>query len=136
LESIVNDDEGTVGNSVKTTQYLGVALLFMWGCQVLPTATRTGDVKNIILKDDVGAQEIVVNTGDEIRWINDQTRFVQIVFTDPRLDQELSCKNNIGGILTPSNTARMAPNETASICFRYPGLFRYIVRMETGLTFG
>jgi plastocyanin len=105
----------------------------------LPGLTHSDENRgrqNIILKDDVGAQEIVVNTGDEIRWINDQTRFVQIVFTDPRLDQELSCKNNIGGILTPSNTARMAPNETASICFRYPGLFRYIVRMETGLTFG
>jgi plastocyanin len=121
---------------VKPTQYLGAALLFMWGCQVLPAATRTGEVKNIVLRDDVTAQEIAVNPGDEIRWINEQTRIVQIVFSDLQPDRQLSCKNNIGGIFTPSNTARIAPNETASICFQHAGFFRYIVRMETGLTFG
>jgi len=108
----------------------------MSGCQALPTVTRTGDVKTIILGEGAAGQEIAVNPGDEIRWVNEGTRFVEIVFNDPLLDRHLSCKNNLGGVLTPGDTARLAPNETASICFRDAGFFRYTVRMETGLTFG
>ena len=121
---------------MKPIQYLGVTLLFVLGCQALPTVTRTGDVTTIVISNDVAAQEIAVNPGDEIRWSNERTGFVQIVFSAPLLNNQLSCKNNIGGILTPSDTARLAPNETASVCFRNAGFFRYTVRTETGLTFG
>ena len=38
--------------------------------------------------------------------------------------------------MTPSNTAQLGKNETASVCFRDPGYFRYIVRMESALTTG
>ena len=124
------------GNSLKPIQYLGVVVLFTSGCQALPTVTRTGDVKNIVIWADVGAREIAVNPGDEIRWSNERARFVQIVFTDPLLDKQLSCKNNIGGIVTSNDTARLASNETACICLRDAGFFRYTIRMETGLTFG
>jgi len=48
----------------------------------------------------------------------------------------LSCKNNVGGWMTPSDTAKLGKNETASACFREPGYFRYIVRMESSLTTG
>ncbi|HMF84786.1 MAG TPA: hypothetical protein VK598_00365, partial [Nitrospiraceae bacterium] len=54
--------------------YLGVALLLVLGCQGTPTVTRTGDVKDIIIGDDLSSKEIVVNTGDEVRWINKRTQ--------------------------------------------------------------
>ena len=116
--------------------YLGVALLLMLGCQSTPTVTRTGDVKDIIIGDDLSAREIAVNTGDEVRWINKRTQPVRVVFLDPVSDKQLSCKNNVGGWMTPSDTARLDKNETASACFRDPGYFRYIVRMESALTTG
>ena len=116
--------------------YLGVALLLMLGCQSTPTVTRTGDVKDIIIGDDLSAREIAVNTGDEVRWINKRTQPVRVVFLDPVSDKQLSCKNNVGGWMTPSDTAQLGKNETASACFRDPGYFRYIVRMESGLTTG
>jgi hypothetical protein len=60
---------------------------------------------------------------------------VRIVFLDPVSDKQFSCKNNFGGLMTPSNTAKLATNETASACFRDPGYFRYTVRMESaGMT--
>ena len=117
-------------------RYLGVALVFVLGCQALPTVTRTGDVKDIIIGDDLSSREIAVNTGDEVRWINKRTQPVRIVFLDPLSDKQLSCKNNVGGWMTPSDTAKLDKNETASACFRDPGYFRYIVRMESALTTG
>jgi plastocyanin len=117
-------------------RYLGVALLFVLGCQAVPTVTRTGDVKDIIIGDDLSSREIAVNTGDEVRWINKRTQPVRVVFLDPVLDKQLSCKNNVGGWMTPSDTAKLDKNETASVCFRDPGYFRYIVRMESSKTTG
>jgi len=116
--------------------YLGVALLLVLGCQGTPTVTRTGDVKDIIIGDDLSSKEIAVNTGDEVRWINKRTQPVRVVFLDPVSDKQLSCKNNVGGWMTPSDTAQLGKNETASACFRDPGFFRYIVRMESALTTG
>jgi hypothetical protein len=116
--------------------YLGVALLLVLGCQGTPTVTRTGDVKDIIIGDDLSSRETAVNTGDEVRWINKRTQPVRVVFLDPVSDKQLSCKNNVGGWMTPSDTAQLGKNETASACFRDPGYYRYIVRMESALTTG
>ena len=117
-------------------RYLGVALVFVLGCQAVPTVTRTGDVKDIIIGDDLSSREVSVNTGDEVRWINKRTQPVRIVFLDPVADKQLSCKNNVGGWMTPSDTAQLGKNETASACFRDPGYYRYIVRMESAKTTG
>jgi len=116
--------------------YLAVALLLAVGCQGTPTVTRTGDVKDIIIGDDLSSKEIAVNTGDEVRWINKRTLPVRVVFLDPVSDKQLSCKNNVGGWMTSSDTAQLGKNETASACFRDPGYFRYIVRMESAKTTG
>jgi plastocyanin len=133
----VNDFEtSTRRYSMNLIRYLGVALLFVLGCQGLPTVTRSGDVKDIIIGDDLTSSETAVNTGDEIRWINKRTQPVRVIFLDAVLDKQLSCKNNVGGWMTPSGTAQLATNETASVCFRDPGYFRYIVRMESAKTTG
>jgi plastocyanin len=117
-------------------RYLGVALLFVLGCQGMPTVTRSGDVKDIIIGNNLTLSETAVNTGDEVRWINKRTQPVRVIFLDVVLDKQLSCKNNVGGWMTPSDTAQLATNETASVCFRDPGYFRYIVRMESAKTTG
>ena len=113
-------------------RYLGVALVvFVLGCQGTPTVTRTGDVKDIIIGDNQSFGEMAVSPGDEVRWVNKRIAPVRIVFLDPVSDKQLSCQNNFGGMMTPSNTARLDTNETASACFRDPGYFRYTVRMES-----
>ena len=122
--------------SIPYLSYLGVALLFMWGCQATPTVTRSGDVKDIIIADDLSASEIAVNPGDEVRWINKRTAPVRVVLLDPVADKQLSCKNNFGGLATPHDTAKLDMNETASVCFRDPGYFRYTVRMESARSTG
>jgi plastocyanin len=123
------------GTSMNPIRYLGVALLFVLGCQGTPTVTRTGDVKDIIIGDNLTSSETTVNTGDEVRWVNKRTQPVRVIFLDA-FDKQLSCKNNFGGLMTPRDTAKLATNETASVCFRDPGYFRYIVRMESAKTTG
>lgn len=123
---------------MSSIRYLGislVALVFLAGCESTPTVTRSGDVKDIIIGDNLSSGEVVVSPGDEVRWVNKRTAPVRIVFLDPMADKQFSCKNNFGGLMTPSNTAKLATNETASACFRDPGYFRYTVRMESaGMT--
>jgi len=102
----------------------------------MPTVTRTGDVKDVIIGDNLTSSETAVNTGDEVRWVNKRTQPVRVIFLDNVLDKQLSCKNNVGGWMTPSDTAQLGKNETASVCFRDPGYFRYIVRMESAKTTG
>ena len=117
-------------------RYLGVVFVFVLGCQGTPTVTRTGDVKDIIIGDDLSSREIAVSPGDEVRWINKRTAPLRIIFIDPVLGKQLSCKNNFGGWMTPSDTAQLTMNETASLCFRDSGTFRYTVRMESAKTTG
>jgi plastocyanin len=121
---------------MKPIRYLGVALLLLAGCQGMPTVTRSGDVKDIIVGDNITSGEVAVGPGDEVRWVNKRTAPVRIVFLDPMSDKQLSCKNNFGGLMTPSDTAKLATNESASVCFRDPGYYRYTVRMESARTTG
>ena len=119
---------------MSSIRFIGIglaALVFMGGCESTPTVTRSGDVKDIIIGDNLSSGELVANPGDEVRWVNKRTGTVRIVFLSPVSNKDLSCKNNFGGLMTPTNTAKLATNETASACFRDPGYFRYTVRMES-----
>ena len=121
---------------MSSIRSLGIGLLtlvFMGGCESTPTVTRTGDVKDIIIGEKLSAPEVSVNQGDEVRWVNKRTAPVQIVFLDPVANDRLSCKNNIGGLMTRSDTAKLATNESASACFRDVGQARYTVRIDSTL---
>ena len=117
-------------------RYLGIAVVLVLGCQGTPTVTRTGDVKDVTIGDNLASGDITVNPGDEVRWVNKRTAPVRVVLIDPVSDKQVSCKSNFGGLMTPSDTAKLATNETASICFRDAGTFRYTVRMESSRTAG
>ena len=124
---------------MSSMRYLGIgllALVVMGGCESTPTATRTGGVRDIVIGDKLFAAQVSVNPGDEVRWVNTRRVPVRIVFLNPVSDRQLSCKNNFGGVLTPSGTANLATNQTASACFQNPGSYPYIVRMEGTLTTG
>ena len=123
---------------MSSIRYLGIgliALVFMGGCESTPTVTRTGDVKDILIGDNLSAAEVSVNPGDEVRWVNKRTAPVRIVLLDP-VNDRLSCKNNIGGWMTPKDTIKLGTNETASACFRNVGLVRYTVRINSTLSTG
>jgi len=117
-------------------RYLSIAVVLVLGCQGMPTVTRTGDVKDVIIGDSLSSGEITVNPGDEVRWVNKRGAPVRVILIDPVSDKQVSCKSNFGGWMTSSDTAQLSTNETASICFRDAGTFRYTVRMESARTAG
>jgi plastocyanin len=107
------------------------AFLFLLGCQGMPKAATTGHVIDVAIVDNEQPGDIAVNPGDEVRWINKRSAPVQVIFIDAVSNKKVSCKNHFGGFMTPGNTAKLATNQTASICFRDPGPVKYVVRMQS-----
>jgi plastocyanin len=115
--------------SMKPISYLGAGIIMLsLGCQSMPPVTRTGVVKDIIIENTLSSSELAVSPGDEVRWVNKRSAPVRVVFLDRLEDDQLSCKENFGGLMTPRDTAELGTNKTASACFRDPGYVRYVVR--------
>lgn len=120
---------------------LGSALLMLAGCQSIggegmPTLTRTGEVKDVIIRDVVEPTSVTVNPGDEVRWINKRQGDVRVIFLNP-MTENLACQRNFGGMMgfgTKRNeySAKLSPNDTASVCFRDAGEVKYVVRATSG----
>lgn len=123
---------------MKPIYYLGASVVFLAlvGCSSMPSVTRTGEVKDIVIGDKLSSSELAVSAGDEVRWINKRTSPVRVVLLDPMTDKQFSCKANFGGWTTSNDTAKLNINETASACFRDPGYVRYTVRLESAMPSG
>ena len=119
---------------------LGSALVLLTGCQTIggesmPTLTRTGQVRDVVIRDVVEPTSVTVNPGDEVRWINKRQGTVRVVFLNP-ITENLTCQRNFGGPLgfgTKRNeySAKLGSNKTASLCFRDSGEVKYVVRAES-----
>ncbi len=115
---------------MKAVIYLAILtapLLYMVGCQSLPSAPRSGEMKEIVIGEILSPAELRVNTGDEVRWTNNSMVPVRIEFLES-VDDKLSCHNNFGGVLAGRNAATLGPNESASLCFREQVDSKYVVR--------
>jgi plastocyanin len=120
---------------------LGAALLMLAGCQTIggesmPTVTRTGEVKDIIIRENVDPTAVTANPGDEIRFINKRQADVRVIFLNP-ITENLACQRNFGGPMgfgTKRNeyAAKLGSNKSASVCFRDAGEVKYVVRAESG----
>jgi plastocyanin len=119
---------------------VGAGLLVLTACQhmgmggdSMPTVTRTGMVKDIVIREDVSPATVSVNPGDEIRWINKRTGPARVVFLDP-VTESLSCQRNFGGLMGANRnqyTANLGSNDSASVCFKNSGQVKYVVRAES-----
>jgi hypothetical protein len=110
-------------------------LLTMEGCHSLPSFSRSGEVREVVIGDGLSAPAIQVNIGDEIRWTNTRGTPVRITLMDYVLDR-LSCRRNFSGHFHSGAEADLQPNERAALCFQSPGTIRYIVRGMSALRNG
>ena len=120
-------------------------LLILAGCQTIggesmPTLTRTGEVKDVVITEGVEPTSVSVSPGDEIRWINKRQGVVRVIFLSP-MTENLACQRHFGGRMgfgTKRNeySARLRPNKTASVCFREAGEVKYVVRAESSESSG
>ncbi len=107
-------------------------LLVLSACHPLPTYTRNGDVRDIVISDNPSTVVVEVRVGEEIRWTNRQAEPVRITVTD-RISDQLSCRRNFCGYFTGGAEAFLNPNQSASLCFRDTGTVRYTVVMQSTL---
>lgn len=118
---------------------IALAVLSLAACSNSPTAsktrsemeagTKTGMVKNIVVKDTITPDSLTVRAGDEIRWINQRQESVVITVDGP-LEHNVSCRNGFSKALGMGvdNSTTLASNETAGLCFTRVGTVNYSVR--------
>jgi plastocyanin len=94
--------------------------------------TRTGAVKNIMIKETVSPESLMVNAGDEVRWLNQRRESVIITFLDP-IEHSISCKKGFAKTMGmgTDNSTTLDPNETAGLCFTRLGTSRYTVKSDS-----
>ncbi len=120
---------------MRATIFLAAAFLCTAvGCSGLPTVTRTGDVKDIFIRENLDPLERDAGVGDEVRWINKRNGPVSIVFLQPVHDL-LTCSDGLNrgfmSMFRRNDTVPLNPNETTSVCFKEPGFYRYTARMQS-----
>jgi hypothetical protein len=105
------------------------------GC-TLPETTRTASVHDVEIRETLSKDNILVQPGDEVRWINLRKDMVRIDIPNLESD-DLACQRGFrswyGGL---REQAGLKPNQTVSLCFNKPAVVNYNVRAETSLPGG
>jgi len=124
---------------------LALALISAAACSSSPTApktrsevevgTKTGMVKNIVIKDTIVPDALTVRAGDEVRWINQRQDTVTITI-DQAQAHAVSCRNGFSKSMGMGfdNSTTLASNETAGLCFTRIGTFKYSVQASSDAT--
>lgn len=110
-------------------------VLLAAGCAV-PTTTRSGVVYDIRITEGPEPADLIVNPGDEVRWVNARTLPLRVDLVNVK-SGEMSCErrfSNVFGVIQESAT--IEPNGTASACFVKAGVVNYNLRMDSALPGG
>ena len=110
----------------------------LWPTARRLSSPRTGEVKDIVIQDNVSPAIVTANPGDEIRWINKRQGDARVIFLLP-VEGQLSCQRGFGGLMSANKnqyTAKLDSNETASVCFKFPLEIKYVVRADSNLPSG
>ena len=96
----------------------------------LPTNTRTGKVYDILIKEE-GLQpvDLVLGIGDEVRFRNERIKPSYVFFFRDFVD-ELSCEKGFKMFWGNEEGAKVAPRESASLCFNRTGTVGFRVQFE------
>ncbi len=102
-----------------------------------PQTSRSGQIHAIKIEKEPEPAELVVNIGDEVRWVNHRSLpvRVELIIGDPR--ELLSCARGFTNFVGIKRAyAEIDANESAAACFSRVGAVKYNVRMESALPGG
>lgn len=102
-----------------------------------PQTSRSGEIHTVNIEKEPAPADLVVNVGDEVRWVNHRTLPVRLdlVIGDPR--ETLSCERGFSNFVGMTrDSAEIAPNESVAACFKKVGVVKYNIRMESALPGG
>jgi hypothetical protein len=114
---------------------IGVLALLATACAHPPTS-RSGAVHDIRVIEAPVPDDLIVNIGDEVRWVNGRNLPIRVDLLNVNQD-DLSCErgfSNLFGTLRESTTIK--PNQSAGICLVKAGVVKYNIRMESALPGG
>lgn len=118
----------------KENMTITIGLIFLicvTACTDTPQVTRTGTVKDIVIKEEVVPNHLRVGLGDQVRWINQRKQDVRVEF-DKTVSEQIFCNNGfrvMAGI--GHDSANLAPGQSASLCFTEVGTRHYVVLADT-----
>lgn len=112
---------------------VAVACGVLSACTSLPQTTRTAVIHDITITDSVKNDNLVVQPGDEIRWVNLRKDTARVDIPN-LVGEDLVCRRGFSNWMgSVRETAELDSNETASLCFKKPAIINYNVRAETAL---
>jgi plastocyanin len=112
-----------------------VAGLSVAGCTHPPTS-RSGAVHDIRIAEGPEPADLIVNPGDEVRWVNMRTLPVRVDLVNVK-HEDTSCERGFSNMVgTVQESATIKANDSASICFTKAGVVNYNLRMESALPGG
>lgn len=121
---------------------VGATLVAMaTGCATVAETSRTGEIREVKLGEQLTPADIQVESGDEVRWINERGKPVTIEFLEGALNN-VSCErgfssrsfSNVMG--QRREVATIDPQDSASLCFTGAGTVTYNARMESPVAGG
>ena len=102
-----------------------------------PQTTRSGVVHTVKIEKEAHPADLVVNVGDEVRWVNDRTMPVRVDLVVGDVDGQLSCQRGFSNFMgMKRDSAEIGANQSVSACFTQVGVVKYNVRMESALPGG
>lgn len=106
------------------------------GTGSIAETTRTGTIHTVNFKEHMTPSNLYVQPGDEIRWVNQRSTPVTVEFLGDALDH-VTCQSGFSSFLRrQQETAKIDPNDSASLCFGQFGTVKYIARMTSPVAGG
>lgn len=116
---------------MKRLHLLAICVVLLAGCATtIPASTRSGRIMDVKVGEAISPQEITLERGDEVRWINGRNDSLKIEFVNS-LAGNLSCANHFTG-----STTTISSNGSASLCFSSAGSYTYTARMDSSISGG
>lgn len=118
----------------RTRFYRAILLLagcwLVTACAGLPATSRSGAVHDILITEDrVSPQDLIVQVGDEVRWVNHRLSPVWVYFFRDSLD-EVSCARGFSLFWANEEEAVIAPGQSVGVCFSKEDAISYTVQSE------
>lgn len=102
----------------------------------LPHTTRTAAIHDVEIRESLSSDNLLVQPGDEVRWVNLRKDEVRIEIPQLR-STDLACQRGFSAWYgSLREDAVLKSNETASLCFEKPAVINYNVRAETAVAGG
>lgn len=111
------------------------------GCASVSETTRTGNIQEVKLAERLTPTEVQVESGDEVRWVNERSMPVTIEFLEGAL-KDVSCERGFSKRTLSNLTgqrqevATIEAYKSASLCFTTVGTVSYNARMESPVAGG